>query len=180
MKPALLFCALLLLPVLARAETIDLGTHGTLSITAPKGWKVSSKKAEETGIAVVFTPPPDVNASLILNLVFVPKGEPTSKDDVHDKVLSAADQFVDSSVEKKKVLHDFALSGGAYGAYCAFTDASLVGQAPQKDNFKVVALGIVRFNEDVSASVSLLCDDLQGPDFAAMLAAVSSAVVTTK
>ena len=172
--------ALLLLPILASAETLDLGGHGTLSISVPKDWKLTSTKEEDSGYALVLSPPGEVNAKCLLNLVFVPKGEPTSKDDVNEKVLNASDQFVDASVEKKKVLRHFNLAGGAYGAYCVFTDASLVGQAPKKDDFKMLAVGIIRFNDDVSASVSLLADDEKGPDFAAMLAAVSSATVTTK
>jgi hypothetical protein len=44
-------------------------------------------------------------------------GEPTTKEEVQEKVLAIGDQFVDASVEKKKVLRDFAVSMG-YGAYC--------------------------------------------------------------
>jgi L-fucose mutarotase/ribose pyranase (RbsD/FucU family) len=64
-----------------------------------------------------------------------------------------------------------------YGAYCLFTDASMVGQPTKKDEFKVIAIGMIRFNDDVSAAVSLLTDDAAGPDFAAMLKAVSGATV---
>jgi L-fucose mutarotase/ribose pyranase (RbsD/FucU family) len=74
------------------------------------------------------------------------------------------------------VLHDFNVSMG-YGAYCLFTDASMVGQPTKKDEFKVIAIGMIRFNDDVSAAVSLLTDDAAGPDFAAMLKAVSGATV---
>jgi hypothetical protein len=56
----------------------------------------------------------------------------------------------------------------------------LVGHAPAKGNFKAVASGIVWFNADLSAVVSLLTDDEKGPDFAAMLSAVSSARLVSK
>jgi hypothetical protein len=72
------------------------------------------------------------------------------------------------------------MSGSAYGAYCFFTDASLVGAPPKKGDFKCVASGIVRFNDEVSAGVTLLTDDEKGGDFAAMVAAVSSAKVTPR
>jgi hypothetical protein len=176
MKHRSLLLALLLLPLSAPADTVDLGPHGTFSIAPPKGWTYSVTKAEDTGYAIVLSPPPDVNAKCLFNLVFVPKGEATSKDDVRDKVLTISDQFVDASVEKKKVLHDFNVSMG-YGAYCLFTDASMVGQPTKKDEFKVIAIGMIRFNDDVSAAVSLLTDDAAGPDFAAMLKAVSGATV---
>jgi hypothetical protein len=180
MKHRPLVLALLLLPLCARAETLDLGPHGTFAITPPKGWTYSATKAEDTGYAIMLTPPADVNARFLLNLVFVPKGEtPSSNEDVQEKVLSIGDRFVDQSVEKKKTLRDFVVSAG-YGVYCVFTDASLADQPPQKDNFKVVAVGMIRFNDDLSAAVSLLADDAKGADFTAMLKAVASATITPK
>ncbi len=180
MKRLLALIGLALIPALASADTVDLGPNGSLEIAVPKGWKLTSTKAQDTGYALMLVPPAGVNAQGLLNVVFVPKEEHTSKEDVNEKVLAACDQFVDQSVEKKKVLRELSLSGGAYGAYCVFTDASLVGQPPAKDNFKVVAIGMIRFNDAVSASASLLCDDEKGEDFAALLAAVTSAKVTSK
>jgi hypothetical protein len=103
-----------------------------------------------------------------------------SKEDVDEKTLMAADNFIEQSVEKKKILKHFNMSGSAYGAYCFFTDARLVGAAPKKGDFKGVASGIVRFNDEVSAGVTLLTDDEKGDDFTAMLAAVSSARVAAR
>jgi hypothetical protein len=179
MKLGILVLALLLLPLAASAETLDLGPRGTFSITVPKGWTYSATKVEDTGYAIVLTPPADVNARCLLNLLFVPSGEPLSKEDVQEKVLTISDQFVAESVEKKKVLRDFAVSMG-YGAYCVFTDASRVGQPPEKDSFKVVAVGMIRFNDDLAAAVSMGSDDEKGPDFAAMMKAVSSAAVAPR
>ena len=142
MKRLVLLLALLLPPLAAPAETLDLGPHGSFSIAVPKGWTYSATKTEDTGYAIVLTPPADVNARFLFNLVFVPKGETSSKEDVQEKVLTIADQFVDASVEKKKVLHDFTVSSG-YGAYCVFTDASRVGKPAEKDNFKVLALSLI-------------------------------------
>src|ERR1035438_754891 len=174
-RTALLLC-LLLLPLAAPAETLDLEPHGTFRFTPPKGWTYSVTKAEDTGYAIMLTPPADVNARCLINLVFVPKGETSSKEDVQEKVLSISDQFVDASVEKKKVLRSFAVSMG-YGSYCVFTDASQVGPPTTKDVFKMIAIGMIRFNDDVSAAVSILADDEKGPDFAAMMTAVSGATV---
>jgi len=174
MKRTLLALALALPPLGASAETLDLGARGTFTIGVPRGWTYSATKEEDTGYAIVLTPPPEVNARLLMNLVFVPPGEPASKEDLQDKVLTISDQFVGASVEKKKVLRDFAVSSG-YGAYCLFTDASLVGQPPKKDSFKVIAVGMIRFNDELAAAVSLVTDDEKGPDFAAMLKAVASA-----
>jgi hypothetical protein len=176
MKHTIPLIALLLLASSASAETLDLGSHGIFSITVPKGWTYSATKVEDTGYAIVLAPPADVNAKCLFNLVFVPSGEPSSKEDVQEKVLTIGDQFVAASVEKKKVLRDFAVSMG-YGAYCVFTDASRVGQPPEKDSFKVVAVGMIRFSDDLSAAVSMGTDDENGADFAQMLKVVSSAAL---
>ncbi|HXQ81507.1 MAG TPA: hypothetical protein VN775_09355 [Opitutaceae bacterium] len=176
MKHTISLLALLLLPLSAPAETLDLGPHGTFSIAPPKGWTYTATKEEDSGFLIVLAPPANVNARCVLNLVFVPSGEPLSKQDIQEKVLAISDQFVEASVEKKKVLHDFAVSTG-YGAYCIFTDATRVGLPPEKDSFKSVASGMVRFNDDVTVAVILLTDDAKGADFEAMLKAVSGASV---
>ena len=114
---------------------------------------------------------------MLMTLLYVPAPEPVTKERVQDEVLSAGDQFVDSSVEKKKTLRDFNVAG-AISAYCVFTDASLVGKPPEKGNFKVVAAGVVQFGDDLAIATTLLFDDEKGPVFATMLATVKSASVT--
>ena len=84
------------------------------------------------------------------------------------------------AVEKKAELRKYSMTGDAYGSYCVFTDASLVGKPPQKDNFKVISVGILWFNDSVGVSVSQVCDDEKGPEFAAMLAMTNSATLTNK
>jgi hypothetical protein len=134
----------------------------------------------DTGVNLTLSPAAGVNASCTIGVVFVPKGATAAKADVDEKVVQQAQVFVPVSVEKKANLRKFSLAGDAYGSYCVFTDASLVGQPPQKDNFKVVGLGIIWFNDDVSAATSLSCDDEKGPEFAAMLGAANSVVLTKK
>jgi hypothetical protein len=168
---------LLLLSLRAPADTVDLGAHGTLAIDVPKGWKLTSAPWEQPGVAITITPPEGVNAQFLLNILFVQKGMSNLKADVDTKVLNEAGMFVDMSVEKKKVLRKFAMAGDAYGSYCVFTDAALVGKPPQKDNFKVLSAGIIWFSDDISGATSILGDDEKGPEFAAMIAMASSATL---
>ena len=177
MKRILLLPVLLLLSLRAPADTVDLGAHGTLGIDVPKGWKLTSGPWEQPGVAITVTPPEGVNAQFLLNILFVQKGMSNLKADVDGKVLNEAGMFVDMSVEKKKVLRKFAMGGDAYGSYCVFTDASLVGKPPQKDNFKVLSAGIIWFSDDISGATSILGDDEKGPEFAAMIAMASSATL---
>lgn len=178
MKRYILRLALLLFPLIAPAETVDLGTRGTFSIAVPQGWTLSSHKEEDSGVAITLAPPGNENAKCLINVTFVPEPKPVPKETVDAEVLSVCDQFVDQSVEKKKVIRDFGVSGGAYGSYCVFTDASLVGKAAKHDEFKVIGVGIIHFRDDVMAAVSVAGDDEKGADFAAMLAALKSAAVT--
>jgi hypothetical protein len=180
MKQFIPLIALLILPTLAPADTVDLGLHGSLAITVPTGWALSTQKEEDSGVALTLSPPAGVNAKLLLNIAFVPEPKPVPKEEMNEKVLSVCDQFVDASVEKKKTLVDFRLPGSAFGSYCLFTDASLVGRPPKPDEFKVIGVGIIRYADDVMAAVSLAGDDVKGPDFAEMMAAVSSTSLTKK
>jgi hypothetical protein len=180
MKRLLPLLALLLLPAFASADTVDLGTRGTLSVAVPKGWTMSTQKEEDSGVAVTLSPPAGVNAKLLLNVAFVPEPKPVSKDEVEEKVLSVCDQFVDASVEKKKIPREFSLTGSAFGSYCVFTDASLVGKASKSDEFKVIGVGIIRYSDDVMAAVSIAGDDEKGSDFGAMMAAIASTSLAKK
>lgn len=115
MKRLIALSVLAATPLAASAATLDLGTHGTFEITVPSGWKFSSQKVEDSGYAVTLSPPGSENARCLINLAFSPSPEPVSKEKVQAGVLTLSDTFVEASVEKKKVLHDLALSGGAYG-----------------------------------------------------------------
>jgi hypothetical protein len=181
MKPNILLAALLLvLPLSASADTVDLGTHGTLGITVPKGWTLTTAPSEQPGVNITLTPPVGTNAQFSLGILFVQKGQTGLKADVDAKVLNEAGLLMDGAVEKTKVLRRPTLAGDAFGSYCVFTDASLVGKPPQKDNFKVASAGIIWFNDDVSGGFSMLTDDEKGPDFAAMVGAVSSMILKSK
>jgi hypothetical protein len=180
MKRILPLLALFILPAFASADTVDLGLRGSLEISVPKGWTLSTQKEEDSGFAITVSPPSGVNAKLLVNIAFVPEPKPTSRDEIQEKVLSVCDQFVDASVEKKKTLRDFSLQGSAFGSYCVFTDASLVGKAPKPDEFKVIGVGIIRYTDEIVAAISIAGDDEKGPDFAAMLAAVSTTSFSKK
>jgi hypothetical protein len=176
-KRSLALAALMALPLLADAETLDLGPHGKFSVTAPKDWTYSVQKMEDTGYAITLTAPGEANATCVLTLVYAEDPGPLSKEKVQSDVLAACDQFAAESVEKAKVLREFAVPG-AYGVYCLFTDASRVGKPVERGAFKAVALGEIHLTDDVTMSASMLFDDEKGPEFKAMLGAISSAGIS--
>ena len=174
MKRTLLRIALLVLPLAAYADTVDLGAHGTFSITVPANWKLSSHKEEDSGYALTLSPPASENAKCLVNITFVAEPKAVSKENVDEEVLSVCDQFVDQSVEKKKVLRDLARRG-------APTDLlrlhrRLHGrQAPQARRVQGDRRRHRPVDDKVMAAFSVAADDEKGPDFASMLAAVSGA-----
>ena len=174
MRTLLVLLALCAAPLLP-AETISLGTHGSLAIAVPKGWTLATQKENENGIAITLSPQSDANAKGIINVSFIADPQPVGRRDVEEKVRAIGEQFVDASVEKKENLRDLPLGGGAIGSYCVFTDASMVDQPPKKDEFKVVAVAILRFTDEVMAAASVAADSEKGPEFTALIAALSSA-----
>jgi len=180
MKRFLALTVLALCPMAASADSLDLGPYGVFGVTPPKGWRLSSQKVAESGYTVTLSPAGDANAKCIINVTFVPDPQPVSKEKVQEEVLDVGEQFVDQSVEKKKVLRDLNAAGGVYGCYCVFTDASMVGQPSKKDEFKVIGVGVVQYDDKVMAAFSVAADDEKGSDFASMLAAVSGTTLKPK
>lgn len=178
MKRLLFFASLALAAATARAENVPLGTYGTFSIDLPAGWTLTSHAEEETGVAVVLTPPAGVNARGVLNVTVVVPPMPISKETIDEQVQSSAEQFVGASVEKTKTLRPFKVSSG-YGAYCLFTDAGEVGKPATPEVYKNVVIGIIRLSESDAVAVSLLFDGEKGPELAALLQALSTARIET-
>ncbi|HEY1848588.1 MAG TPA: hypothetical protein VGG37_05250 [Opitutaceae bacterium] len=178
MRRILVLLALCAAAPILSAETVSLGAHGSLALTVPKGWTLSSQKEQDSGLAITLSPQSDANAKAIINVTFIADPQPVGRAEVEEKVRTIGEQFVDASVEKKETLRDLPAGGGAIGSYCVFTDASMVGQPPKKDEFKVIAVGIIRFTDDVMAAFSLAADSEKGPEFTALVSALSSAVYT--
>src|SRR5471032_876882 len=98
MKRITFLAALLLTAAVARSETFDVGIRGTYTITPPKDWTITSQAEEDSGLALTLSPPAAINASGIINLTFVPKDEPVTKDQVKDAVLALGEKFAEQSV----------------------------------------------------------------------------------
>jgi hypothetical protein len=169
---ALLFSALTI-----HAAEFDLGSRGLLSIEAPDKWTVTGEPAArpdstQIGYAIAIKPLNDANAKCLVTFAYVKKGPP-DRESIRKDVLRASEQFVADSVEKKQNLKDYSLKQG-YGAYCLFTDASLVGKPSQKGDYKVMGSGIVQLSDEVLGVVSIFADEVDGKEFKAMLAAINS------
>jgi len=88
----------------------------------------------------------------LLTFAYTTNGAP-NKEVIRKEVLRTCEEFVSESVEKKKNLRDFSLEKG-YGAYCLFTDASLVGKKAKPGDYKIEA-GIYWFWQKIRSEAAL-------------------------
>lgn len=162
----------------------DLGSHGTLSLTVPTDWRFTSKAINKSngtpsGIMIVLGPQRDAaSARGMLTMLYATNGAP-NKDVVRKDVLRIADRPAAKSVEKQKTLKEFSLEQG-YGAYCVFTDASLVGKTPKAGEFKVLATGEVQPADNLVGVVTLFANELDGAELKAMIKIINTIKVKPK
>jgi len=161
----------------------DLGTHGTLSINVPDDWKINGKEANRPdgtpiGYAFAIKPRNDADAKCLLTIAYTTNGVPNSEA-IQKAVLRECEEFVSESVEKRENLKQFSLETG-FGAYCLFTDASLVGKTPSPGDYKVMGSGIVQPGKDMTGVVTLFANDGDSKEFKAMVSIINSLKVKSK
>jgi hypothetical protein len=183
MKSITCVCGLLLSVLGARAADFDLGARGILSLSVPDDWVVHGRPVPGIngpiiGYTFSIKPRGGAGAKCMLSFLYLTNGAP-SQQTIRNDALHIGEVFLDGSVEKKETLHDFALDKG-FGAYCLFTDATLVGKAPGPDEFKVMGIGEVQPADNMSATVSLMANDPDGPDFKTMVKIINSLKIKSK
>jgi len=155
----------------------DLGTNGALTIRVPEKWTVAGKAADRPdgshlGYALALKPMGGEHAKCLITFAYV--HEPAvDRERIRKQVVDATKQLVSGSVEKKQSLKDFKLSQG-YGAYCVFTDASLIGKEPEGDDYRVLGSGVIQLSGNVLGVVSIFADDASGLEFKSMLEALNT------
>jgi hypothetical protein len=177
MKIAVYICCLVLSVLASHGAEFDLGTHGKLSITVPDDWRVNGKAIDRPGgtplgYAFAIKPRGDANAKCLLTFAYATNGAP-NKEIIRKEVLRVCEDFVSESVEKKANLKDFSLEKG-YGAYCLFTDASLVGKQAKPGDYKVMGSGQVQPADNMLGVVSLFADEADSKEFKAMVKIINS------
>lgn len=173
MKTIITTIALVILSALSSfGADFDLGTHGVLTVVVPDGWTAKVEPPGKGGYALSFQPTDGSNVRCLLTFLYGANRKP-DKAVIRAAVLRICEQFVSQSVEKKADLKDFSLEKG-FGAYCVFTDASLVGKEVKAGSYKVMGSGQIQPNEDILGVVSLFADDATGPEFKVMLKIINS------
>ena len=179
MKTTITSVVFLILTALASfGADFDLGTHGVLSVVVPDGWTAKVEPPGKGGYALSFQPTDGSNVKCLLTFLYGANRKP-DKAVIRAALLQSCEQFLSQSVEKKADLKDFSLEKG-FGAYCVFTDASLVGKEVKPGNYKVMGSGQIQPNEDMLGVVSMFGDDAAGKEFKAMVNIINSLKVTPK
>jgi hypothetical protein len=176
-------CCLIFSVLAGHGAEFDLGAHGTLSITVPEGWNIHGRPlpgpgGNPRGYTFAIKPRSDANAKCMLSFFYVTNGAP-NKEAIRKDVLRIGETYVEGSVEKKENLSEFSLEKG-YGAYCLFTDVSLVGKKPSPEDYKVMGSGEVQPGDNMVGAVSLLADEADGPEFKAMVKIINSLKIKPK
>jgi hypothetical protein len=160
----------------ARCAEFDLLKHGTLFLAIPDGWRSqvdTVQTADPLGTNQVFTiTHSNLTASCKISIGYVPH-DPLDQAAVRKKLLRLAKDLESGSVEKKTTVQDFALKHG-FGAYCVFTDASLVGKKPPQGEYRVMGIGQIEPEDNFLVIVSLLADDAKSPEFSTLVAIINS------
>ena len=150
-----------------RAELVSLGEHGSLDLGVPNGWEISSQPSHNAALdeiqVIHLTPKNGANSLCFITVVFAAYTKPIDKAAIEREFRAYCEKFIATSVEKKSNVKELPLSP-AYGLCATFTDVKLVGKPPQPDNFKVMTLATIQYTDSVSASVTVMTDDAQGPD----------------
>ena len=146
-----------------RTETIDLAARGRIVLTVPAGWTLRRDDPARP-FNLTFEAPPGVNATATLTFGFPEEGRLATASAVRAEAQAMGDEQAAASLERRTVLQTFRLRAG-YGYFSSFTDPKLVGQPPVPGDYKTITVGILRLGPGVVGVISLLCDDLGGPEF---------------
>jgi len=168
---AVLTC--LFIPALAAADEFVWAKHGTITFAVPAGWSLLGKPIEEVGYAFRASPDSPAAAVAQITLLEAKPDHPFTSEAATKLFDKMVQPFVSGSVEKRIVSHSLAPQQG-FGMYCQFTDASLVGKPPEKNNFKCQYNALLVLDTYIGVVATLQFDDPDKPEPAAMLALLRS------
>ena len=154
----------------AQSGTIDLGSHGKLTLYISEKWQFDTSDFGDRRL-VSIKPKDDVNAECSLTITFPETDRLDTKARLKMRVEVDAAKFAEQSTEGKAIGKPFALGIG-YGYRCDFTDPELVGKAPQKGNFKTISVGLIHVTADVLVEVSISADGFASAPYNELLGAI--------
>jgi len=161
----------------ATDKRFDLGGGKTVVFTLPAGWEIGPVEGAPDlavlGKSIKLVPKNGANAECDITMMLTPDDRFADHEVLKSVVLTAADQLVGDSLEGRANPREFK-TPHAFGYAATFTDKNLVGKAPERGNYKTATTVVLYLPEQIAVSATLLCDDINGPDYAAMVAMLRS------
>ena len=154
----------------AQSATIDLGSHGKLTLYISDKWSVDTSDFGDRRM-VSIKPKDDTNAECALNITFPDADHYDTKARLKLRIEVDGAKYADQSTEGKAVGKAFSLGTG-YGYHCDFTDPELVGKPPQKGNYKTISVGLIHLTPDVLIEVSINADGFSSAAYNELLGAI--------
>lgn len=155
----------------AQSATLNLGSHGKLTLFLLGDWKVDTSDFGKQGSITITPAKPSVNASCTIAITFPEGNQFDSKSKLKLRVEADGYNQAQESVERKAIAREFSLVQG-YGYYCSFTDPQLVGKPPEPGNYKVGSFGKIKLAPDVLLDVSIMSDSFKDEPYQQLLGAI--------
>jgi hypothetical protein len=172
-----LACAPAVTHALTADRTLDLGDGRAVVYALPEGWQTApTRDSVETflpGTTVRFAPKNHANAECLCTFIVTPETNPTEPDALRKLLLASTEAMVADSVEGRADPREFKSPHGR-GYAVTFTDRKLVGRPPVAGDYKTATVVLLRLAGGITVTATLLSDDAQGPEAAAMIALVRS------
>lgn len=167
MKRFLVLMLLSAAGLFGQMQTINLGSHGRLTLYLDDSWKFETADYGDRQMVNV-APKGDLNASCALTITFPEQDRYDTKKRLSLRVEVNGQPLAERSVEGKSIAKEFSLQTG-FGFYCNFTDPDLVGKPPERGNFKTLSIGLIRLAPDVLIEVTISADGFNSEPYQQLL-----------
>jgi hypothetical protein len=161
----------------AANKTVDLGGGKSVIFTVPAGWDVAAATLpqEIAGLAksIKLTPKNGANAECDITLMVPPDNRFADHDALKDVLVAGGEQMVADSIEGKVIAREFKTLHG-FGYSATFTDKNLVGKPSVRGDYKAATTVMIYLPEQIAVTATIVCDDVNGPEYAAMIALLRS------
>ncbi|MDB6067098.1 MAG: hypothetical protein JWR26_3306 [Pedosphaera sp.] len=183
MKQKILILLVLMACSFARAGELRISSAEPIVVTAPDQWQMTKEKGP-TGSVVLeasrISPPQGRNAMCLVSILG--KNQTNFTDPAMLKKLLVADSrpYVSSPDDLSKVEAKELKIAGGLGYYANFIDPDLVGKPVKTGEFKTATPVIVSLGSKYLLKVTILCDDLKGPDYRDAIKIVESIMIKSE
>ena len=151
---------------------------GEAGIAVPAGWEINDFEASPLPFAgrsyvLEILPPQGEKGAAYITIAKTWGGGLLPKKEFDSFFDYQMYSLLEIAVEKPPVINEANLADG-YAVYCTITDASLIGQTPDPDDYLYVTTYMASYNDGCFIHASLFSDDLNSESYSVMFGAVSS------